>query len=294
MFTYEQLQAFCATYEQGSYSAAAKKLSKDRTTVREQVKALEDFYGVPFFHIIGRQAEPTAVSKYIYQRAKLITRSTRKLNLSLLNLYHDKLLSIKIYHDNALPASLAVQIEKSLLSDFPELTVHWLYRSRSDGFLQLEKEENTIVIMQHRYHHTPKQSLNFAQLGTRQQAVYVGKSSPLLKKKTLSIEDLKLEKQYLSESHFDALPELYLISPQYHVISNLKILIGMLQADGWAVLDSKMVEQLVETGDLFRLNIDELVDGGYAGLTLYYPSIAKYEPLITNIQSAANAYFNKF
>ncbi|GAL31557.1 transcriptional regulators LysR family [Vibrio maritimus] len=55
MFSYEHLAAFCATVEEGSYSQAARKLQKDRTTIREQIKALEDSYAVTLFEIQARR-----------------------------------------------------------------------------------------------------------------------------------------------------------------------------------------------------------------------------------------------
>ena len=59
MFSYEHLLAFCTTYEASSYSGAAKQLGKDRTTIRDQVKAVEDLYGVTLFEIVGKKATPT-------------------------------------------------------------------------------------------------------------------------------------------------------------------------------------------------------------------------------------------
>ncbi|WP_375320059.1 LysR family transcriptional regulator [Aliivibrio logei] len=46
MFSYEHLTSFFAMVKEGSYSQAARKLGKDRTTIREQIKALEDSYAI--------------------------------------------------------------------------------------------------------------------------------------------------------------------------------------------------------------------------------------------------------
>lgn len=55
MFSYEHLNSFCATYDEQSYSKAARAIGKDRTTIREQVKALEDSYRTILFTIEGKR-----------------------------------------------------------------------------------------------------------------------------------------------------------------------------------------------------------------------------------------------
>ena len=161
MFSYEHLLAFCTTYEEKSYSNAAKKLAKDRTTIREQIKALEDIYDVNLFEIIGKKASPTAAATHIYQRAKTLVSGTEKLNTTLDSIYNQELLHINIYHDISLPLTLAIKIEHAISQQLPELRVHWLHRNRDEALSNTEQGHNNVTIMQHRNMHSINKSLSF-------------------------------------------------------------------------------------------------------------------------------------
>ena len=291
MFSYEHLLAFCTTYEASSYSAAAKRLGKDRTTIRDQVKAVEDLYGITLFEIIGKKATPTQAADHIYQRSKVVLSNTEKLSTSLENIYMDEMLTLNIYHDISLPLNLAVKIEHSLQQKYPELRVHWLHRNREEAFDSIESESNSIALMQHKNIQRFSKNIEYLSLGYGELGIYAGRRSKLPHLNALSIEDLKLDKQYVSENHFHTLPELYLISPQYHLVSNNDLLLELVKHDGWAIMSTDLAEPLVQRGELVTLNIKQVANHFNFGLTLYYPvSMDNKEPLPT-IKTITQAHF---
>lgn len=291
MFSYEHLLAFCTTYEASSYSAAAKRLGKDRTTIRDQVKAVEDLYGVALFEIVGKKAAPTTAAEHIYQRSKVVLSNTEKLSTSLENIYMDEMLTLNIYHDISLPLNLAVKVEHALYKQNPERRVNWLHRNREEAFDSIEKQTNSIALMQHKNIQRFSQNLEFFSLGYGQLGIYAGKRSKLPHLNNLSIEDLRLEKQYVSENHFNTLPDLYLISPQYHLVSNNDLLLELVKHDGWAIMSKELAEPQLQRGELLQVEIKELANHFNFGLTLYYPvSMNDREPL-TTIKAITKAHF---
>ncbi|WP_159651171.1 LysR family transcriptional regulator [Vibrio atypicus] len=294
MFSYEHLIAFCTTYEQQGYSAAAKKLNKDRTTIRDQVKAIEDLYDVTLFEIVGKKACPTNAAKHIYQRSKVIISNTEKLNASFGNIYRQDLLHINVYHDISLPLNLALKIEHALAQHYPELTIHWLHRNREEAFDCLESDPNSIALMQHRNMQSAEKNIAYYSLGYGKLGVYSGKRSKLRHLVNLSTEDLKLEKQYISENHFNTLPELYAISPQYHLVSNNDLLLELVKHDGWAIMSTELSTPLVRSGDLHQLNIGEVANQFTFGLTLYYSLSLENEPALTLIKKITKEHFSTF
>ncbi|URM16452.1 LysR family transcriptional regulator [Vibrio splendidus] len=291
MFSYEHLLAFCTTYEASSYSAAAKKLGKDRTTIRDQVKAVEDLYGVTLFEIIGKKATPTQAADHIYQRSKVVLNNTEKLSTSLENIYMDEMLTLNIYHDISLPLNLAVKIEHALQQKCPELRVHWLHRNREDAFDNIESESNSIALMEHKNIQRFSKNIEFFSLGYGKLGMYAGKRSKLPHLNALSIEDLKLDKQYVSENHFNTLPEPLFYFPQYHLVSNNDLLLELVKHDGWAIMSTDLAKPLVQRGELVALQVKQVANHFNFGLTLYYPvSMGNKEPLPT-IKKITQAHF---
>lgn len=292
MFSYDHLLAFCTTYETQGYSAAAKKLNKDRTTIRDQVKALEETYRVSLFDIVGKKASPTKAAEHIYQRAKVIINNTEKLNNSLDSIFCEKLLQLDIYHDISLPLSLAIKIEHALAKRFPELRLHWLHRNRTETISTIEQSPHSIALMQHRSAQDTNRMVSFYALGYGELGIYCGKRSRLLHFNHLSMNDLKLEKQYISENHFKTLPAMYSVSPHYHLISNNDLLLEMVKYDGWAIMSIELAEAMVKSGDLFELSINELAGHFNFGLSLFYPVTLEQDPALDLIKQVSKAHFS--
>ncbi|WP_295895443.1 LysR family transcriptional regulator [uncultured Vibrio sp.] len=291
MFSYEHLIAFCTTFEEQGYSAAAKRLNKDRTTIRDQVKALEETYGVTLFEIVGKTAQPTPAAEHIYKRSNVIIRNTEKLNTALDSIFNQDVLGIDIYHDNALPLNLAVKIEHALASRYPELKINWLHRNREEAFSSIEKSNNSIALMQHRNAHESNKIMSYCSLGYGSLGIFTGKKSKLRHLVNLSAEDLKLEKQYLSENHFNSLPELYSISPQAHLVSNNDLLVEFVKHDGWAIMSTDIAMPYVRNNELFEINISELSSQFNFGLTLYFPISLEGNEAFSTIRDIAKAHF---
>ena len=69
----EQLQAFLAVADTGSFQAAAKKCGITQSTVSRQIRAIEEGLGVPLFHR-GTQAKLTLAGNSLLSRATRICR----------------------------------------------------------------------------------------------------------------------------------------------------------------------------------------------------------------------------
>ncbi|MGF1701254.1 LysR family transcriptional regulator [Photobacterium makurazakiensis] len=292
MFSYEHLLAFCTTFEERGYSAAARKLGKDRTTIRDQVKALEDYYAVALFVIDGKKAMPTPTAHHIYLRAEKLVRSSECLNRSLQAAFDAELFLINIYHDVSLPNKLAIKIEHELAKHFPELKINWLHRNREEAFEFIEKDNSSIALMQHRNVNATGKPINYFSLGYGELAVYAGRRSVLGHLKNITLDDLALEKQYISENDFNTLPGLYVVSPRYHLISNNDLLTEMVKHDGWAIISTALAQPFVNSGELLRLDVSEIAGHLNFGFTFYFPVGLETHPVIEAIKVVARNHFN--
>lgn len=69
-FNFEQLLAFVTVYEELSFSKAAVKLNKHRTTTGQVISNLEDQLAITLFDRVGRSVEPTEDGHLLYHYAK--------------------------------------------------------------------------------------------------------------------------------------------------------------------------------------------------------------------------------
>ncbi|EGU35604.1 LysR family transcriptional regulator [Vibrio scophthalmi] len=271
MFSYEHLKSFCATYDENSYSGAARLLGKDRTTIREQIKALEDSYHVMLFSIEGKKAVPTEFARSIYKQAQLLVRNSERLDVRMLQAYQQPLSSIDFYHDTLMPNDLVIQIEAFVIQHHPHVILNWLHRNRDEILQEVANGHNQIAIMQHRMESFSEYPIAAIKLGDGDFAAYARVGSPLFDLDVVQLEDLQLEAQYISENQTKTMPEWLGISPYYRTVSNNDMLLDLVKHHGWALLPCNLAEEAVESQQIRRIELKELTRTAKFGLSFFYP-----------------------
>ncbi|WP_392339115.1 LysR family transcriptional regulator [Moritella marina] len=290
MLTLEQMKCFCAVYEQGSYSAAAKKLKKDRSTVREHVTSLEDSLGFELFAIEGRKSIATEFSDSLYYRASILTRHAAEIELGALSYFDQNITEVNIYHDVLLPHQLVLFITKKLMGKYPTIQLNWLHRNREETIADIMSGQCQLAIMPNNFRIMPEKQVWYRNLGLINLAAYAGVNSQLTKLTPIGMKDLQLEKQFLSENHIRAGLDALKVSPNYHIISNNDVLIELIKDHGWAVLAKPFAQPYVLKGELIKLDIKELTNNFKYGLSLYFSVDAEQNKLLAEVIDWICAY----
>ncbi|WP_210441069.1 LysR family transcriptional regulator [Vibrio crassostreae] len=289
MFSYEHLAAFCATYEECSYSRAGRKLKKERTTVRDQIKALEDSFCVELFLIEGKRAVPTKEATALYRQTKVLVKNSDLLYERMINAYQKPLESLAIYHDALMPCSLVKEINRLVKAKLPILRLHWLQRNRNEVIDALTDGSLCVAIMQSKLKNLPERTFRYINLGTSQHHFYSGANHILAKLSKVHVDELELETQYISESHHSSNAELFSISTDLRIVSSNEVLLELLQDDGWAILNQAIAEPLVSKGILKELPVLEVANSLRIPLSFYcspelegYQEIQLLESIVTD------------
>ncbi|PMH46161.1 LysR family transcriptional regulator [Vibrio sp. 10N.286.49.B3] len=290
MFSYEHLASFCATLEEGSYSQAAKALNKDRTTIREQVKALEDSYAIQLFEIKGKKAVATESGLAIYRQAKLLVQGTEQLNTRLIDRYQTQLTHFDIYHDILVPNALILYAERYMEKHFAHIKLNWLHRNRDEVIDALTNNKNALAIMQNKQTHSAEGIFNFINLGTDEHSAYCHPNHPLLDLEDVTLGDLKITKQYISENHYYSMPELFSLSADQRLVSNNDVLLTLIQHDGWAIMSSSLAQPLVDSNQLVQLKIKEVANTLKIGISFYFPTSLNVSTELEGLSSALTEY----
>ena len=289
MFTLDQLHAFCCTVEMSSYSQASRSLSKERTTIREHVKAIEDTYNLQLVTVSGKKILPTPVGEQIYYQAKLIIASAKLLNQSLLNTQPNTMSELTIYHELSTPIDLIAAIEKGLSKRYPLLKVHWLVGNRDFILNEVMNDNAKISILQNRLSNTPEYELSFVNLGSYKLNVYCHPDHPLTKNDVLNLSELRSHKQYILEEQQQNNRELYTVAYDVRKISSLTTALKLLESDGWAMLTDSQAEKAFNEGKLTQLNIKEVLSSIDVGYSLYYASATSQSEITDAIIDIINS-----
>jgi DNA-binding transcriptional LysR family regulator len=71
--TLQRLQAFCAVYERGSFSAAARVLAVSQPTISKHLRDLEAALKLSLFVLEGGRVSPTSEADWLYSESRFIT-----------------------------------------------------------------------------------------------------------------------------------------------------------------------------------------------------------------------------
>ncbi len=77
--TLHRLQAFCAVYERGSFSAAARVLAVSQPTISKHLRDLEAALKLSLFVLEGGRVSPTAEADWLYSESRFLSEGLQSL-----------------------------------------------------------------------------------------------------------------------------------------------------------------------------------------------------------------------
>jgi DNA-binding transcriptional LysR family regulator len=269
MITLEQLSSFKATYETLGYSSAGRMLGKDRATVREHVISLEIAVGKTLFNVIGKKLAPTPVAVHLYPKAKHITKQSMDFEKAALSIFETDLTEIIIHHDTHVPNTYLSKLTNNISDAFPHIKIRLLHKTRQKSMLELEEGRAHFSIMSSLGDAFAKDSVGVSYLGSTYFYGYAHPSSPLLNIENLTLRDLSEEIQYVSENS-NTNPETALKhSNVYHVVSNIDLIVIMMEEKGWSVLNMADAKRYEQAGWIKQLQVREVNEPFSIGIALF-------------------------
>ncbi|WP_047047261.1 LysR family transcriptional regulator [Vibrio mexicanus] len=283
MHSLEQLNAFIAVFEKGSYSAAGRTLNKDRTTVRELIKSYEDILGFTLFTIQGRKAIPTDYGNGIYPQVKLVLRQNHQLDLYTKELFEHNLHELTFCFDSDFPSDFIRQIESKALEAYPEVRINWVQKHREQALDALESGDLDLVFLPTKYNLLPKQTILYKNIGYINYHFYVGSQSPLSSHEEITLEDTQLEIQYIAEHTVKTDGLIKPFSSHCRVVGSNELLLSLLELRGWAVLPDHIASKWEAEGRIIKKPSPLLVDDVKIPASVFFSASSQYNPIIAQI-----------
>ena len=291
-FSLEQLDAFVTVYEQASFSKAATKLNKHRTTIGQVISNLEDQLAIKVFDRVGRSVKPTEDGELLYRYAKQAIEQARTFDRVALSLSYGGLESVTIAYCSFLPNKVLTDIRANLAKAFPSMRVNFIVRTKPE--VKKGIQDGSIHFgMVNVHHSTLINSIDYTLLNHISFAPFVGKSHPISAIPTAEqYGALKTSRQFVLKSLIDdEMGEKVILSPNYEVIDKLSLIVRFVeQGLGWSVLPTKIIHSEYISEHLVKLPAEQLRDDLKIPLALWCPHSKQITKVKENIIATIAQY----
>lgn len=256
MFSIEQLQAFVATVEHGSFSAAARSLNKVQSAISQHIINLEIDSGFELFDRSGRYPVLTHQGEQLLPYAKVTLQQHNRLKQSAAQIFNKEQMDLSIAIDEGIPMTQLYSAIERVLTHFPGVNFEFLAASSVDVIELVESKRTTTGILFSEL--DLPIGIDFESVGSIQFDVYVSSQHPLAKSISPNLENLTLHRQLLIRSKnakTSSFQKAY--SPNVWYADSYYILMDLINKGfGWGVLPTHMVQTLLDTGSVVRLPVE--------------------------------------
>ncbi|HGF5007623.1 TPA: LysR family transcriptional regulator [Vibrio parahaemolyticus] len=241
MFTIEQLQAFVATSESGSFSAAARKLGRAQSVISQHIMNMELDCGVDLFDRSGRYPKLTENGHALMPYAQAAISQLDRLNNKATQLFSAQASELVLAIDEGIPLTRLPDVLKNLEQQFPQLQVECLTASSPD-IIELVKSERATTGIILSDLQMPRH-IDFTNLGNIAFDVYVSSDHPLAAQRITHIDQLKQYRQLVIRSKSAEPGSLnQALSPDIWYADNYYILLELANKGfGWCFLPEHLV-----------------------------------------------------
>ncbi|WP_406734017.1 LysR family transcriptional regulator [Vibrio scophthalmi] len=253
MFSIEQLEAFVTTVEQGSFSAAARKLHKVQSAISQHVMNIEIDCGFELFDRSSRYPKLTLHGQRLlpYAKASLIQHQ-RLLNCAQ-QLEHTDFQDITLAVDEGIPMTQLSAALTAVCERYPTLRFECLTASSIDIIALVKQQRATMGIMFNEV--SLDDNIDFEGLGSVEFDVYVASHHALAQETVPHLDMLRLHRQIVIRSKSSEMSSFqHAHSPEVWFADSHYILLELISSGfGWGMLPKHIALPALESGKLIQL-----------------------------------------
>lgn len=274
-----------AVVKQGSFAAAARTLSKDRSTIHQLIAYLEIEWNMPLFNREGRlpTLRPEAERLFLYAESMIHQRQEINHFANSINQSSEQL-EIGISYDPVLPKEIVSKLMLFIQQNYPSTLVNLVEKNRDESTNALTKGEVDLAIHMVTGKTQPTKGLFGVTVGALRYAFFCSYHSELRLLKPCPLEQLRAKKQLFLESFARTdMTETTLFSAIYQTMSSVDVIVDWLKNDKdcYALLPAKELENHAE---IVELDVDFLAAPAYRSWTCLCRNINAQSALHTVIR----------
>ncbi|MEZ9138709.1 MULTISPECIES: LysR family transcriptional regulator [unclassified Shewanella] len=252
----EQLQAFVAAANMGSFSSAARSLGKAQSRVSTAVANLEIDLGFKLFDRTGRMPVLTEQGEQMFIEAKAVLAQCERLNSRAMTVQTEDELALTIAIDEAVPISTFEAFFDKTANTFPLLKLTILNGSRDDIAQWVDDGKADLGILFRNEQLCER--LEFFSIDSFHQSLIVSVNHPLANVPTPNIAELN---QYRQLVICDLQTQSKPISANcWHVDSYYYITSLVIRGLGWALVPEHIADSSWYSGEIKELSCYHIPD----------------------------------
>ena len=268
-WTIEQLRAFVASAEKGSFSAAARSLGKAQSVVSTHIAMLEDILGVELFDRSSRSPILTEAGRDLLPEANAVLRQSHRFDSCAMAQFKGEAVKLNIAIGHSVSFQSISETIAELSSRFPFVSGSVHIESRDDVWKHVQEGEAQIGIVMGEMPEL-KNSCEMLCLGQIRYCIVASRNSPLAEMASVSDQDLA---QYPQIVFNRSVEQSRILSSQCWEVND--VFMAMYWAAlgiGWTAVPQGLARRMQQEGsikDLAILNL-ELLDLTAANIYLVW------------------------
>lgn len=254
-FDLDNLRAFLAAVDHGSFSAAARALGRVPSAVSMAIANLEAQLDVPLFERSGRNPTPTAQALALLPQARLLAEGLQRLNVHALSLSQglEASLTLALVPEllDTVPWSAALH---ALAVEHPLLQVEVLTAPQADALAMVRSGRADLALVFERYGAAPYQA--FQEVAEERLVAVAARSHPMFKgARQVRDTDLMLQRQVVVAGRdTDGVDQRIAMSSLQWKTDSPTAALALVRAGlGWAWLPASLVRAAVQGGHLVEI-----------------------------------------
>lgn len=255
MYSIEQLQAFVATVEHGSFSSAARALNKVQSAISQHIINLEIDCGFELFTRQGRYPVLTSQGAQLLPYAQTTLQQHQRLQRSAEQIVKEEHTHLSIAMDEGIPTTHLYTAITRVLAAYPGVSFEFLAASSVDIIELIETKRVTTGIIFSELNMPT--GIDFESVGHVEFDVFVSAKHALAQNTADNLEELTLHRQLLVRSKNTKTSSfMKAYSPDVWYADNYFVLMELIVAGfGWGVLPTHVVDPMLNSGAIVRVPV---------------------------------------
>lgn len=257
-WTLDQLEAFVCAVQQGSFSAAARKLGKAQSRVSTAIANLEVDLGFELFDRTARLPVLTQQGKDMYLETQAVLSQCQRLQSRALTLSCGEESSLTIAIDEAVPLIDFERFFEKISHRYPLLKLTIINGSQDDIAQWVDEKKADIGILF--YLKELPDSLEFIPIGEFRQSLIVSIHHPLAKIAIPTFSDLNQYRQLVIRNRMGEAQTKTISSQYWHIDSYYTITALVIRGVGWALVPEHVASAEWYSNDIIQLSTKHIPD----------------------------------
>lgn len=257
----EQVRAFVAAADKGSFSAAARHLGKAQSRVSTAVANLELDLGVELFDRSRRLPVLTHAGAELLEDARLLLNQSQRLQARAGEYSQGSEISLQLAVDESMMITLQREFFQDFASQFPRLKLTLINGSQSDITQWVSRREADLGLTfypKRLYAKDEQDSLQYSLLSQFRQCLIVAKSHSLARIEKIDLEHLQAYRQLLICDQQGKSGEQIVSSDHWFIDSYYSIIELVVAGLGWAIVPEHLAESEWYRAEMQRIPADSL------------------------------------